>query len=183
MKTVQEFLAQKEVELASAARELEALRVVAPLLRDEEDRVGMTRPKILLVGGNDDTRNAMRESLENENCDVVTSGTIAEGLSQILAQQHFDVLITDLRPRRTGDNPTLVAAMRTFQPACLLVAVSDSLTIQEAAMAISLEADVIVKPSNIKQVAELLYARTVTLKSPPSSDIDQWVAKDSRRIA
>ncbi len=142
----------------------------------------MTRPKILLLGGTDDTRNAMRESLENENCDVVSSGTIAEGLSQILAQ-HFDVLITDLHTRRVGDHPALVAAMRTFAPECLLVAVSNCLTIQQAARAISLQADVIVKPSNIRQVAELLYARTVRLKSPPSSDIDQWVAKDSRRIA
>ncbi|MBZ5667156.1 MAG: response regulator [Acidobacteriia bacterium] len=142
----------------------------------------MTRPKILLVEGTDDTRNAMRESLENESCDVVSSGTIAEGLNQILAQ-HFDVLITDLHTRRAGDHPTLVAAMRTFQPACLLVAVSNSLTVQQAARAISLQADVIVKPSNIKQVAELLYGTTVRLKSPPSSDIDQWVAKDSRRIA
>jgi len=122
----------------------------------------------------------MRESLENENCDAVLSETIAEGLSQILAQ-HFDVLITDLQTRRAGDYPTLVAAMRTFEPACLLVAVSNSLTIQQAARAISLQADVIVKPSNIKQAAEL--ARMVKLKSPPSSDIDQWVAKDSRRIA
>lgn len=215
MKTVHEILAQRELELASAMRELEALRIVAPLLRDEEDRVGepaeavltlfalalarryptganssknnsvrirMTRPKILLVEGTDDTRNAMRESLENESCDVVSSGTIAEGLNQILAQ-HFDVLITDLHTRRAGDHPTLVAAMRTFQPACLLVAVSNSLTVQQAARAISLQADVIVKPSNIKQVAELLYGTTVRLKSPPSSDIDQWVAKDSRRIA
>lgn len=209
------MLAQKELELARVGKELESLRIVAPLLRDEEDRVGesaeagptlfalalarryptgatssknnrvrihMTRPKILLVDGTDDTRDAMRESLENENCDVVSSETIAEGLGQILAQ-HFDVLIIDLHTRRAGDYPTLVAAMRTFEPACLLVAVSNSLTIQQAAVAISLQADAILKPSNIKQVAELLYAKTVRLKYPPSSDIDQWVAKDSGRIA
>jgi DNA-binding NtrC family response regulator len=183
MKTVQEFLAHKELELASAARELEVLRIVAPLLRDEEDRVDATRTKILLVEGNDETSNAMRKSLENENCEVVSSKTVAEGLSQILAQQRFDVLITNLHTRRVGDNSTLVAALRTFQPACLLVAVSDSLKLEQAATAISLQADVIVRPSNIKQVAELLNAKTLTLKSLPSSDIDQWVVKNSRRIA
>jgi len=114
---------------------------------------------------------------------VVSSKTVAEGLSQILAQQRFDVLITNLHTRRVGDNSTLVAALRTFQPACLLVAVSDSLKLEQAATAISLQADVIVRPSNIKQVAELLNAKTLTLKSLPSSDIDQWVVKNSRRIA
>ena len=216
MKTIQEMLAERELELARVKKDLETLRIVAPLLRDEEDRVGehaetvltlfalalarryptganssknnrvrirMTRPKILLVEGNDETSNAMRKSLENENCEVVSSKTVAEGLSQILAQQRFDVLITNLHTRRVGDNSTLVAALRTFQPACLLVAVSDSLKLEQAATAISLQADVIVRPSNIKQVAELLNAKTLTLKSLPSSDIDQWVVKNSRRIA
>lgn len=37
MKNVPEVLLQKQIELASAMKELEALRIVAPLLRDEED--------------------------------------------------------------------------------------------------------------------------------------------------
>jgi len=119
----------------------------------------MTRPKILLAEDTDDGRHAVRESLEDENCDVVSSGTIADSLSQILAQ-HFDVVITDLHTRRAGDHLMLAAALRTFQPACLFVAVSDSLTMQQAAMAISLRADVIVKPSNIRQVVELIDIRT-----------------------
>ena len=129
--------------------------VVAPLLRNEKYLVGPTRTKILLVEGNDDTRNAMRESLESENYDVVSSETVAEGLSQILLPQSFDVLITNLHTQRAGNNSTLVAALRTFQPACLLVVVSDSLTLEQAAAAISLQADAIMRPSNIKQVVEL----------------------------
>jgi len=157
MKTVEKFLAEKELELTSVARELEALRVVAPVLRDEEDRIGATRTKILLVEGNDDTRNAMRESLERENCDVVSSGTVADGLSEILSQHCFDVLVINLHTQQAGDNSTLLAALRTFQPACLLVAVSDSLTVEQAAVAISLQADAIVRPSNMKEVAELKH--------------------------
>jgi hypothetical protein len=37
MKNVHEVLVQKQSELARAAKKLEALRIVAPLLRDEED--------------------------------------------------------------------------------------------------------------------------------------------------
>jgi hypothetical protein len=39
MKNLQELLAQKELELARVEKEVEALRIVAPLLRDEEDSV------------------------------------------------------------------------------------------------------------------------------------------------
>jgi hypothetical protein len=58
MTTVQEFLAQKELELGRATRELEVLRIVVPLLRDEENRLGTIRPKVLLVESDDDTRKA-----------------------------------------------------------------------------------------------------------------------------
>jgi hypothetical protein len=37
MKTIDEVLAQKELELAKVGKELDALRIVAPLLRGEED--------------------------------------------------------------------------------------------------------------------------------------------------
>jgi hypothetical protein len=38
MKTLRELLTQKQNELARAAKEVDALRIVAPLLLDEEDR-------------------------------------------------------------------------------------------------------------------------------------------------
>jgi hypothetical protein len=39
MKDARELLAEKELELARVKKDLEALRIVAPLLRDEEDCV------------------------------------------------------------------------------------------------------------------------------------------------
>jgi hypothetical protein len=36
-RTIDEVLAQKEIELARVGKELDALRIVAPLLRDEKD--------------------------------------------------------------------------------------------------------------------------------------------------
>jgi len=38
MKTLHELLLQKQSELARAAKEVDALRIVTPLLLDEEDR-------------------------------------------------------------------------------------------------------------------------------------------------
>jgi DNA-binding NtrC family response regulator len=120
----------------------------------------MTRPKILLLERNAATRDAIRESLESENCEVVSSGTFAESLNQIYEQQGFDAVITNLRTQRAEDHSQLVAAIRTLQPECLFVAVCDSLDARDARRAICLRVDYIVKPSNVKQVAERLYART-----------------------
>jgi len=130
----------------------------------------MTRPKILLLERTAAARDAMRKLLESENCEVVSSGTFAESLSEIYEQQNFDVLITNLKTQRADDHPKLVTAIRAFKPECLLVAVSDFLDIEEAKLAVRLEADFIVKPSNVKQVAEFLYARTAKTESFPSSE-------------
>jgi DNA-binding NtrC family response regulator len=127
----------------------------------------MTRPKVLLLERIEAARDAMRRLLESENCEVVLSGTFAESLTQILAQQNFDALITNLRTQRAGDNSKLVAAIRAFKPECLLVAVSDSLDVRDAQRAIRLQADYVVEPSNVKQVARLLHARTAETDSLP----------------
>ena len=142
----------------------------------------MIRPKILLAGGTDEVRDAMRVSLESENCDVASSGTVADGLNQILAQ-HFDVFVTDLREPQAGDHPTLLNAVRTFHPECLIVVVSDSLNIQEAEVAIRLQVDVILSPSNISEVAELLRTKVLGTKPRPFVGTEQWVAENNRRIA
>jgi DNA-binding NtrC family response regulator len=141
----------------------------------------MTRPNILLFESVPDARNAMRESLENENCDVVSPETVDDALGQIFVQD-FDVLIIDLHTRQAGDRP-LMTAMRTFQPESLLVAVSDSFDIQEATLATHLQVDFIVGRSDMKEVAELLYTEVPRLKSSPSSEIGALVAEKSGRLA
>jgi DNA-binding NtrC family response regulator len=105
----------------------------------------MTRPEILLLERTAAIRHAMRESLESENCEVVSSRTFSEGLDQIYERQDFDVLITNLRIQRAEDHPRLVAAIRAFHPECLPVAVADFLDVRGAQRAILLQADYIVK--------------------------------------
>ena len=51
MRDVQEVLLQKELELAKVKTELEALRMVAKLLRDEEDWVRESAKPTLTVNG------------------------------------------------------------------------------------------------------------------------------------
>jgi hypothetical protein len=51
IKNVQEVLVQKELELAKVKKELEALRIVARLLRHEEDWVRwVSRPTLTATG-------------------------------------------------------------------------------------------------------------------------------------
>jgi hypothetical protein len=60
MKTIKELLVEKELELAKVGRELEALRLVAPLLHGKENAVDKNDASLLLaatqeLGPNDET--------------------------------------------------------------------------------------------------------------------------------
>jgi FixJ family two-component response regulator len=59
--------------------------------------------------------------------------------------------------------------------------VSDSLDVQQAMKAIRLGVDVIVKPFDVQEVAELINAKTKGLKSPPSANAETNAAEDRRR--
>ena len=140
----------------------------------------MTRPTILLLDGSGYIRDAMQQYLESENFCVVASSTVSGAFRQIVTKD-FDVLITDLHTRRTQDGLRLVSVIRHLQPEALIVAVSDSLDVQQAMKAIRLGVDVIVKPFNVQEVAKLINAKT-KLKSFPNANAKTIVAKD-RRLA
>ena len=91
---------------------------------------------------------------------MVTATNVTEALVQIVAQP-FDVLITDLHMPGAGDGFAVVTAMRHSQPGALTLVVSGFPDVQEAMAAILLQADeVIVKPFNVKQLAELIREKT-----------------------
>ena len=106
----------------------------------------MTKSTILLLDGSGYIRDAMQQYLKNF-C-VVASATVSGAFRQIVTKD-FDVLITDLHTRRTRDGLRLVTVIRHLQPEALIVAVSDSLDVQQAAKAIRLGVDVIVKPFDV----------------------------------
>jgi DNA-binding NtrC family response regulator len=124
----------------------------------------------------------MQQYLENENFCVVASATVSGAFRQIVTKD-FDVLITDLHTRRTRDGLRLVSVIRHLQPEALVVAVSDSLDVQQAMKAIRLGVDVIVKPFDVQEVAELINAKAKGFKWPPTENVETSVAKDRRRLA
>ena len=141
----------------------------------------MTRPTILLLDGSGYIRVAMQQYLEDEKLCVVTSATVSGAFRQMVTKD-FDVLITNLHTRRTRDGLRLVPAMRNLQPEALIVGVSDSLDKQQAAKAIRLGVDVIVRPFDVQEVADLINAKTKGLKSSPNANAESIVARD-RRLA
>jgi len=74
-----------------------------------------------------------------------------------------------------------VTVIRHLQPEALIVAVSDSLDVQQAVKAIRLGVDVIVKPFDVQEVADLINAKTKGFKWPPTANAETIVAKDRRR--
>jgi len=120
----------------------------------------MTRPKILVVDDSDAILSMLQKSLEKNDFEVVTATNVSEALQQIVAQ-HFDVLITDLHMPGAGDGFAVVTAMRHAQPEALTLVVSGFPDVEEAMAAILLQADeVLVKPFNVKQLAELIRKKT-----------------------
>jgi DNA-binding response OmpR family regulator len=120
----------------------------------------MTRPKILVVDDSEAVLCMLQRSLENNDFEVVTATNVTDALKQIVAQ-HFDVLITDLHMPGAGDGFAVVTAMRHAQPEALTLVVSGFPDVQEAMAAILLQADeVLVKPFDVKQVAQLIRTKT-----------------------
>jgi len=123
-----------------------------------------TSPKVLLVDDDDAVRDMMTATLQHRGFDVVAAANVPEALKHI-ANDSFDVLITDLHMPNPGDGFTVVTAMRHSQPNALTLLVSGYPDVQSAMAAILLEADeIIVKPFEIGKLADLLRDKLLTRK-------------------
>jgi ActR/RegA family two-component response regulator len=126
-----------------------------------------TKPKVLLVDDNQDEILLTRRSLEKKNFEVVSVTSVTEAFKQI-AEQSFDVLITDLHMPEAGDGFAVVAAMRHTQPDVLVLVVSDFPDMQRAMSAVLLQADeILMKPCEADQVVDLLQKKMLEPKSSP----------------
>jgi len=98
---------------------------------------------------------------------VVLARSVTEALRQIVAQR-FDVLITDLHMPDPGDGFAVVTAMRHSQPEALTLVVSGYPDVQKAMEEITKQADeVLVKPFDVEQLADLISKRKLTFKPSP----------------
>jgi DNA-binding response OmpR family regulator len=119
----------------------------------------MSNPRVLMVDDNEDILAAFSEGLTNKGFDVITAPSVPRAL-RLIADETFDVLLTDLHMPNPGDGFTLVTAMRHTHPQALTMVVSGYPALPEAVTAILLEADqVIPKPVSIASLAELIKTR------------------------
>lgn len=126
-------------------------------------------PKVLLVDDNESVVAVMKTMLEHNGFEVVSATSVTEALNHIVAQD-FDALITDLHMPNAGDGFSVVTAMRHAQPQALTLVVSGFPNVEEAMAAIALQADdIIVKPFDIKELAQRLRNKLETVHLPANA--------------
>ena len=127
---------------------------------------GQPVQRVLLVDDDAVVLETMRALLEKNGFEVVAVGGVTEAL-KCIAIQTFQVLITDLHMPNAGDGFTVISAMRHSQPAALTMLLSAFPDVKSAMEAIILEADeIVVKPVEVKQLAELVRERLLIQRSP-----------------
>jgi DNA-binding response OmpR family regulator len=119
-----------------------------------------SRPnRVLLVDDDGAVREMMDQALTRKGFGVVTASSVPEAL-RLIADETFDVLITDLHMPEAGDGFTVVSAMRHSQPHALTMLVSGYPDVESAMAAILLEADeVLVKPFEVGKLTDLIHER------------------------
>src|SRR5450755_3186479 len=136
---------------------------------------GQTIHRVLLVDDDDAVRDMMSESLKSKGFEVVAVGGVTDALKRI-ATETFHVLITDLHMPNAGDGFTVISAMRHSQPDALTMLLSAFPDVKSAMEAIILEADeIVVKPVEVKQLAELVRERLLTRRTavPPKQSVSE----------
>ena len=122
--------------------------------------------RVLLVDDDDVVLGTMRALLEKNGFEVVAVGGVAEAL-KCIAIQTFQVLITGLHMPNAGDGLTVISAMRHSQPAALTMLLSAFPDAKGAMEEIILDADeIVVKPVEVNQLAELVRERLLIQRSP-----------------
>jgi|SRR5579864_4017366 len=122
--------------------------------------------RILFVDDEASIRLTLPAILEQHGYQVTTTATVA-GALQVIASEHFDVLIADLNIGQPGDGFTVVSAMRRTQPTCRNFILTGYPAFQSALEAIRQQVDdFFVKPADIRALVEAISA---TIKAPQRS--------------
>ena len=126
----------------------------------------MVVPKVLLADDDEAVRSMLQVALERDGFEVVAVANVKDALGRI-ADETFDVLLSDLHMPHAGDGFTVVSAMRHTHPEAVTVVLSGYPAIDEALSAIRLQADdVLMKPI---QMATLREAIRKKLANPIAS--------------
>jgi CheY-like chemotaxis protein len=121
--------------------------------------VSHQKGRILLVDDDDQLRNVTQLLLEKQGFHVVPANNVTDAL-RLIANQDFEVLLSDLHMPDAGDGFTVVSAMRHTHPKALTIVLSGYPAIQEAVDAIAKDADeVLLKPIKVSALTEIINKR------------------------
>jgi CheY-like chemotaxis protein len=134
----------------------------------------MMAPRVLLADDDDAVRSMLQIALERDGFEVVSVAGVKEALGRI-AEERFDVLLTDLHMPHAGDGFTVVGAMRHTHPHAVTLVLSGYPFLDEALSAVRLQADaILVKPIEIAPLRKLIHERLerpVASKSMPAESV------------
>ncbi len=113
-------------------------------------------PRVLLADDDYAVRSMLQVVLERDGFEVVAVAGVKDALRRI-ADENFDVLLSDLHMPHAGDGFTVVGAMRATHPQAVTLVLSGYPFLDEAFSAIRLQADaILVKPIEIASLRKLI---------------------------
>jgi CheY-like chemotaxis protein len=118
-----------------------------------------TAIRVLIADDDDSVRFMLQAALERDGFEVVSVMNVTEALTRI-ANEKFDVLLSDLHMPQAGDGFTIVSAMRHTHPDAVTLVLSGYPTLEEGLAAIRLKADeVLCKPIEIASLRKLIHEK------------------------
>ncbi len=118
-----------------------------------------TARRVLLADDDDSVRFMLQAALERDGFEVVSVMNVTEALSHI-ANEKFDLLVSDLHMPHAGDGFTVVSAMRHTHPDAVTLVLSGYPALDEALSAIRVQVDeVLCKPIEIASLRKLIHEK------------------------
>jgi len=114
------------------------------------------KTRVLLADDDEAVRSMLQSVLERDGFEVVATRGVKEALRHI-AEENFDVLLSDLHMPHAGDGFTVVSAMRHTHPHAVTLVLTGYPELDEALSAIRVQADeTLVKPIEIALLRKLI---------------------------
>jgi CheY-like chemotaxis protein len=115
--------------------------------------------RLLLAEDDDAVREMLQTALERHGFDVVAVPGVCHAL-RCIANEKFDVLLSDLHMPHPGDGFTVVSAMRHTHPEAVTLVLSGHPELDEAMSAIRSQADeVLLKPIEIASLGKIIHEK------------------------
>ncbi len=124
-------------------------------------------PKILFVDDEETIRLTLPPVLQSYGFSVTCAATVSEALD-VIRQQSFDVLISDLNIGHPGDGFTVISAMRSAQPDAVRFVLTGYPAFESALEAIHEEVDdYLIKPTETEPLVEKIRSKLAKRSPAP----------------